>query len=107
VTDEGYMWIGRGGMPMVPASILMAVKKRTLSHLDRAVPLHLFRDSVATDIAVNDPQVVGMTRIVLGHRTYDSTQKHYILAETASAYARYHDALGRRRTKHRLQDLLK
>jgi integrase/recombinase XerC len=105
--DEGYLWIGRGGTHLVPGVILNAVKKRTSTYLEKAVPIHLFRDSVATDIAVNDPQNVGIARVVLGHRTYDTTQNCYILAESSSAFARYQDAIQRRRSKHGLRDLLK
>lgn len=95
--DDGHLWIGRQGTKMVPQALRVVVIKETQKHLGRTVPPHLFRDSVATGIAIHDPQHVGVARIVLGHRDYRTTEKYYIKADSVSAFARYQAALKRRR----------
>ncbi len=105
-TDNGYLWIGQCGGKLWAESIYRAVRSRTLEHLGRGVPVHLFRDSVATDVAVNDPKHVGITRVILGHRTYSTTEKYYTLAQSAQAFARYDEAIEKRRKKRNLRELL-
>ena len=97
--DDGHMWIGRNGTRMVPQSLRVVVVTQTQKHLDRKVPPHLFRDSVATGIAIHDPRHVGIARIVLGHSDYRTTEKYYIKADSLSAFARYQAAIKRRRNR--------
>ena len=64
------------------------IRRLTKEYLGRAVPPHLFRHSVVTDIAVNDFKHAGIARYVLGHRDYRTTEKSYILANQVEALRR-------------------
>lgn len=70
--DDGSLWIGRRGRPMAPPNITIRITQITKRHLGRAVSPHLFRDCAATDIAIHDPQHIGITKDVLGHATLAS-----------------------------------
>ena len=52
----------------------------TKRHLGRRMWPHLFRDCRATDIAIHDPKHVGITKEVLGHARFATTEKYYIQA---------------------------
>lgn len=90
--DDGWLWIGRRGRPMKPTDITTRVSLITKRHLGRAVSPHLFRDCVATDIAIHDPQHIGITKDVLGHATLSSSQRFYNQATSLTAF-RSHQAL--------------
>lgn len=86
--DEGWLWIGRRGRPLPPNNVTATVTNTTMRHLKRPVSPHLFRDCTATDVALLDPQHVGITKSLLGHTTLASSQKHYNQATSFSAIKR-------------------
>lgn len=67
----------------------------TKRHLERSIPPHLFRDCVATDIAVNDPTAIGIVTPVLGH-THASSKRFYNQATSFHA-ARHRAAIAKLR----------
>ena len=58
---------------------------------------HLFRDCLATHIAITDPEHVRIATPPLGHRTSRTTEKHYNLAGQRQAASSWHAALLQRR----------
>ena len=46
---------------------------------------HLFRKLVPTELAIHDPAHVGISQLILGHSTYDTTQKAYNLGQAIDA----------------------
>jgi hypothetical protein len=54
---------------------------------------HLFRDCVATPIALEDPEHVHIAADLLGHTTLEFTQRHYIQAQTRVACSTYQGTL--------------
>ena len=97
--DEGWLWIGRRGCRMQDHDISQRVARVTTQRLGRTISPHMFRDCVATEIAIHDPQHVGITKTVLGHATLASSQKYYNQAGSFAASRRYQDVLARRRRK--------
>ena len=63
--DDEMLWIERGGRAMGERGITHRISALTKRHLGRMISPHLFRDCVATDIAVHDPTHVGITKSVL------------------------------------------
>jgi integrase len=57
--------------------ITQRVKAVTRGHLGRGVSPHLFRDCVATDIAIHDPGHIGIVKTILGHATLATSEKYY------------------------------
>ena len=92
--DEKWLWIGRqGGQPLCPTSVSSIISNSTKRQLGRAVSPHLFRDCAATDIALLDPEHVGITPDVLGHKTLASSQKFYNQAGSFKALASWERVL--------------
>lgn len=87
------MWIGRRGRRLPANNLTTNVTNATDRYLERAIPPHLFRDCVATDIALYDPAHIGITKDVLGHKTLASSQKYYNQAGSISALEKLSDVL--------------
>ena len=95
--DQGDLWISHHGKAIRGEVVREIIRRLTKEHLGRAVPPHLFRHSVVTDIAVNDPKHAGIARDVLGHRDYRTTEKAYILANQVEALRRLQAANAKKR----------
>jgi integrase len=76
VADEP-LWLSWYGMRMSQGEIYHQISTRTLKGLGRRVNPHLFRDCVATSIAINDPAHVGIAMSVLRHRSLETLERHY------------------------------
>ena len=55
--------------------------------------MHLFRDCVATSIAIRDPKHVHVAAAVLGHSCLATTERYYSLASATEAATDYHQVL--------------
>jgi hypothetical protein len=53
----------------------------------------MFRDALATTIALTRPDKIGIVTPLLGHRSLATAQRSYNLAGMATAAAAWHDAL--------------
>jgi integrase len=60
----------------------------------RPINPHLFRDCLATSIAIHDPDNVRMAAALLGHRSFATTERHYNLARTLQAARSYQHVIG-------------
>ena len=99
-SDEGWVWIGRGGTRLAAQTLRVITTNRTQKYLGRGVPPHNFRHSTVTDIARFDPEHIGIAQDVLGHRTYATTEEYYIIADSFTAFSEYQAVVERRR-QHR------
>lgn len=95
--DEGWLWLTRRGRRMREVDITIRISRLTQQHLGRAISPHLFRDCAATEIALEDPTHIGITKDVLGHATLASSQKYYNQATSFTAFARHQDVIQRLR----------
>jgi integrase len=68
-----------------------------------AVNLHLFRDCVATTIAIEDPANVGIAAELLGHASLAMTERHYIQAGTLEATRRHQRVMLEARSRFRAE----
>ncbi len=97
VPDDRMLWVGRRGRWMDGEEIAQRIGNVTKAKLGRRISPHLFRDCVATDIAIHDPAHVGITKAVLGHATLATSQKYYNQANGFHAAKRQQDVIARLR----------
>jgi integrase/recombinase XerD len=87
------IWISRNATPMAFTTISYCVKRVTAAAFGAPINLHLFRDCVATTIAIANPENVGIITDILGHATPTTGEKFYNQAEGNEAGRRYHEVL--------------
>ena len=96
------LWIARGGQMMGKDAIRFQVTAHTERAFGKSVHPHLFRDCVATTIAIEDPEHVRIIAQILGHTTLATAERHYNQAGTLEASRRYHATL--RTLRHDLEE---
>ena len=84
-TDDA-LWISVRRTPLSEQAAYCAVIKATTEELAKPVNPHLFRDSLATSIAVDDPAHVRMAATLLGHASLKTTNDHYNQAQMLTAH---------------------
>lgn len=84
-----HLWIGEGGRPLSANRMRQIICERTKVVFGRPVCPHLFRDCVATTIALDDPEHVRIAAQVLGHGTFATTERHYRMSRMAEATRAY------------------
>jgi integrase len=90
------LWASNKGRPMVSNGIYLTVWKRTKKALGFGVNLHRFRHAAASFWSSQDPGNVKGVKDLLGHASFATTQKHYIMAQSRLAgrvFARAIDAV--------------
>jgi len=87
--------LGYGAMELRGASrarditeVQAEITTRTCEVLGRAINPHLFRDCVATSIAIEDPRHIGIAWRLLGHRSPSTTEMYYNQARSVEASRR-------------------
>jgi len=93
VNDNGWLWIGRQGRRMPADDISIRVTKTTREHFGRDLSPHLFRDCAATEVALERPELIGMTKHLLGHMSSASSQKSYNQATSLTAFSRHAEVI--------------
>ncbi len=74
----------------------IAATKKKFGH---SLNPHGARDSVATTVAIEDPQHVGSTKSLLGHTTWQTSERYYNMAGSMEATMEHQKALLRRRRR--------
>ncbi len=92
-TSTGPLWISAKGRPVSAHTLSVRISEHTARKFGAAVNIHLFRDSVATSIAINDPKHVGIIPAMLTHNSAKTAERYYNLAGSIQASASYLDAL--------------
>lgn len=87
-TATAALWISKDGSAMTEIAIYFRIMKLTNKRFGQVVNPHLFRDSAATSIAIEDPEHVRCTMAVLGHGTLATSEKHYNQAGSLEATRR-------------------
>lgn len=91
------LWLSYWHSPQAAHSIQLQIAARTQAAFGTSVNPHLFRDCVATSIAIHDPVNVRMAATILGHGSFATTEKHYNLARTLEASRGYGEVIAKRR----------
>src|SRR5262249_61710768 len=79
------LWPSNKSRPMCANALYLAVAKRTKKTLGFRVNLHRFRHAAASFWSSQDPVNVKGVKDVLGHASFETTEKHYIMAQSRIA----------------------
>jgi integrase len=98
------LWPSLQSRPMCSHAIYGAAYKRTKKGLGFGVTLHRFRHAAASFWSANDPVNVRGIKDLLGHKSFKTTEGHYIMAQSrlaGRALARAIGDFGKRPAAHR------
>jgi hypothetical protein len=95
--DDALLWVGRRGHAMDGEEITQRIRVVTKLHLGRSMWPHLFRDCLATDVAIHDSKHVGILKEVLAHATPATSEKYYNQADSFHVARRQQDVVARLR----------
>ena len=87
------LWISAGGQPLSPKQVGQIVSRRTARELGRDLNPHLFRKLAPTELAIHDPEHVGVAQPLLGHADYRTTQQAYNLGRALDAARRHQEVI--------------
>jgi integrase/recombinase XerD len=82
---HAFIWASNHGRPMHDGSILGEVRRRTCAALGFPVNLHRFRRAAATFWSSRDPVNIRGVKDLLGHASFSTTEKHYIMGQSRLA----------------------
>jgi integrase/recombinase XerD len=91
------LWLSYRYQPLAAHSLQLQLVHHTRMAFGRPINPHLFRDCIATSIAIHDPKHVRMAATILGHNSFATTERHYNLARTLEAGRSYSEAVTARR----------
>jgi integrase len=80
-----YLWASSHGRSMSDGSIYNSVRRRTRKALGFPVNLHSFRRAAATLWSARDPANVRGVKDLLGHASFVTTEKYYIMSQSRIA----------------------
>jgi integrase len=80
-----YLWASDQRRPMVDGTIYNTITQRTREVLGFPVNPHRFRRAAATFWSSQDPANVRGVKDLLGHASFNTTEKHYIMAQSRVA----------------------
>lgn len=69
------IWIAKTGAAMSEEVFYKNINKLTTAAFGHPISPHLFRNCLATSIAIHDPHHVHITRVLLGHKTSTTAEK--------------------------------
>jgi integrase/recombinase XerD len=80
-----YLWASSRGRPLRGPLIYNAVRRRTRKALGFAINLHRFRPAAPTLWSIRDPANVRGAKDLLGHASFATTEKYYIMSQSRVA----------------------
>jgi integrase len=93
------LWLSAYGKPTSAPQIGRLVSERTKRDLGHDLCPLLLRKLIPTELAINDPEHVGVAQPLLGHADYRTTQRYYNLGRAIDAARRHHGVLRAIRAK--------
>ena len=79
------LWASNKSRAMDHGSIYDMVSRRTRKAFGFSVNLHRFRHAAVTFWSIHDPRNVRGAKDLLGHASFATTEKHYIMAQSRRA----------------------
>lgn len=98
------LWITHMGTELTTDSFYLRLRKVTQRELGVPLNPHIFRDSLATSIAIDDPTHIRAAAPLLGHRSLSTTNRHYIQATGLEAGRTYQEEIAHLRKRYRQQN---
>jgi integrase len=91
------LWISAHSSPMTGIAIYDGICRQTRKRFGEHVSPHLFRDAAASTLATEAPDVVRIAAPLLGHRSFQTTEKYYRKAKAQAGHSRYIAAISKLR----------
>jgi integrase len=79
------LWPSIAGCPMAADAIYVAICRQTKKAFGFGVNLHRFRHAAASFWSTNDPTNVQGVKDLLGHASFTTTERHYVMAQSRIA----------------------
>ena len=87
--ENDHLWLTKQGKPMSPQTVRTRVMRLTAARFGVGTTTHLFRDCLATSVAIEDPEHVRIAAAILGHRSLETTTRYYNQARSLEAGRAY------------------
>ena len=91
------LWVSLRGQPMSGHDIYLRVTANTKVLFGQSMNPHLFRDAMATSVAIEDPENVRIIMALNGHSSLRTDERYYIQAGSIDAGRQYHAMIRERR----------
>lgn len=91
--DSGHLWLASTGRPLVPAGVAAIIRRQTAREFGVGMGPHLMRHIIATAVAEHSPNRVGDVAVILGHQSYETSERHYVHAGAAQSVRALDEAL--------------
>lgn len=92
-----HLWVALGGGPLQRSSLAQQLKKTTMKEFGVPLGPHMFRDCVATTVAIHDPSHIGIVAPLLEHSSMQPGEQHYNQAGTIDAATEFQDTIRAKR----------
>ena len=102
--DEAGLWPSHKGEPMTSGSIGQIIQQRTESAFGAPLNPHIMRYIVASAVAERRPDLITDAAAMLGHASLETTERHYIMANTLQAATTFQDVMTARLKPRRPSD---
>jgi site-specific recombinase XerD len=86
---DSALWLNDHGRRLAPNTMTGRITSATSKNLGTAVSPHFFRDAAATTLCTESPEAARAVRDVLGHKGFDTVDRHYNHAKMIDASRRY------------------
>ena len=93
------LWVSSHGSPITEIALYDRIRRRTSERFGAGVSPHLFRDAAASTLATEAPLHVRIAAPLLGHRSFQTTEKYYRQAKDQEGHKRYLQTLQELRRK--------
>lgn len=87
------LWLTEQNRGISPTHAHLRITRHTKAAFGRSVNPHGFRDALATTVAIDSPELIGIVTPLLGHGAPGTAQRHYNLARGMEAATAWHDTL--------------
>ena len=87
--NHGALWVGLRGTRLQPGALYDLVVRRTADAFGTPMALHDFRRAAATFLAMDAPEIVGLTPGILQHTSPDIGNRNYNLSRSVTASRRH------------------
>ena len=87
------LWISNHGSPMTQDGIYSRICRHTRERFDEHCSPHMFRDAAASTLATEAPEYVRLAAPLLGHRSFQTTEKYYRQAKAQEGHNRFTQAI--------------
>jgi len=90
-------WISQHSSPMTDIAIYDRICRQTGKRFGEHVSPHLFRDAAASTLATEAPDHVRIAAPLLGHRSFQTTEKYYRKAKAQEGHGRFIETISKLR----------